>query len=246
MFEQNFRNNIYKPITKIYPFVDKSKFIFCMDCARKNIWRKEIYPEYKMNRDLKDKSKDKFNISKVFKYAYDIIIPNYCEEFGAHKILCNCAEGDDIIAVLTKYLLSKNDNNKIIIISCDRDMVQLCSDRVNIITADGSVKSPKEELEKELKKQISENITANDFLLYKILIGDPADNIPNIKPGFGPKTAFKYIKNKDLLKTLLKEDITIANSFLRNKRLISMQEIPQDIYNLIVEELQNSMNLNII
>lgn len=182
MFEQNFRNNIIKPIAKIYPFIDKSKFIFCMDCARKNIWRKEIYPDYKLNRDLKDKSKDKFNISKVFKYAYEIIIPNFCEEYGSHKILCNCAEGDDVIAVLTKYILSNNENNKVIIISCDKDMVQLYSDRVNIITVDGTVRNPKLELESELKKSIDIDINANDFLLFKILIGDIADNIPNIKP----------------------------------------------------------------
>ena len=66
--------------------------------------------------------------------------------------------------------------------------------------------------------------------------------IPNIKTGIGPKKAWKYIQDKELLKALLKEDITIADSFLRNKRLISMQEIPTDVSNLILEEYQNQLS----
>jgi hypothetical protein len=65
--------------------------------------------------------------------------------------------------------------------------------------------------------------------------------IPNIKTGIGPKKAWKLIEDKTALKSLLKEDITIADSFLRNKRLISMQEIPQDVINLILEEYTNQL-----
>jgi hypothetical protein len=65
--------------------------------------------------------------------------------------------------------------------------------------------------------------------------------IPNIKTGIGPKKAWKLIEDKNALKSLLKEDITIADSFLRNKRLISMQEIPQDVINLILEEYTNQL-----
>ena len=66
--------------------------------------------------------------------------------------------------------------------------------------------------------------------------------IPNIKTGIGPKKAWKLIEDKSALKSLLKEDITIADSFLRNKRLISMQEIPTDVSNLILEEYQNQLS----
>jgi hypothetical protein len=60
--------------------------------------------------------------------------------------------------------------------------------------------------------------------------------MPNVKNGIGPKKAWKYIQDKELLKALLKEDITVADGFLRNKRLIAMSEIPKDIHNLILEE----------
>lgn len=80
------------------------------------------------------------------------------------------------------------------------------------------------------------------FFYIKLLSGDTADGIPNIKTGIGPKKAWKMIEDKNTLKTLLKEDITIADSFLRNKRLISMNEIPKDVSNLILEEFTNQMD----
>ena len=54
------------------------------------------------------------------------------------------------------------------------------------------------------------------------MLGDNADNIPTVKSGVGPKKAFNFVLDKSLLIELLKSDITIANSFKRNKQLIAM------------------------
>ena len=131
-----------------------------------------------------------------------------------------------------------------IIISCDKDMVQLAGDRVTIITVEGMIREPKEELEKICKMKIKNEINANDFLLFKILIGDSADNIPNVKHGIGPKKAFDLVNNKVKLKELLKEDITNYDNFARNKKLISMNEIPEYIHELILTEYKNKINNN--
>ena len=174
IFKETMEYSLLNPLRTNVPIIDKSKFIFCMDCSRKNIWRREIYPEYKLQRDLKDTSKDEFNISRMFQYAYNVLLPGFCESFGAKQVMCGCAEGDDVIAVLTKHFLNETKDD-VIIISCDKDMVQLYNDRVTIITADGTIRDPKTELEKALKQKINFNITSNDFLLYKIIIGDTAD-----------------------------------------------------------------------
>jgi 5'-3' exonuclease len=179
----------------------------------------------------------------MFKYAYDIILPTICEEYKAKKISSHSAEGDDVIAVLTKYFIETTKDD-VIIISCDKDMVQLCSERVLLVTADGTIREPKLELEHALKIKFDNSleITAKDFLLFKILIGDSADNIPNVKPGVGPKKAWKYVADKKLLRELLSEDVTIANGFLRNKKLISMEEIPQKIHELIISEYLDNIS----
>jgi 5'-3' exonuclease len=238
IFNETIKYSIFNPLLTNFPIIDKSKIIFCMDCPRKNIWRREIFPGYKLDRDLQDPSKQKFNLSRMFKYAYDIIIPNFCDEYEAKQLRCGCAEGDDIIAVMTKHFLNET-KDEVIIVSCDKDMVQLANDRVTILTAEGMKREPKLELEKAIKQKIQEDITCNDFLLFKILIGDTADGIPNVKSGIGPKKAWKYIQDKNLLKSLLSEDITVADGFMRNKRLISMNEIPKQVCELILEQYES-------
>ncbi|WP_413854048.1 hypothetical protein [Candidatus Ruminimicrobium bovinum] len=241
LFEQKFKRCIEKPIQSIIPFIDKSKYIFCLDCPRKNIWRRDFYPLYKIQRDMKDTSKDKFNIGPSFQYAYEKIIPDICDEWGSNILKCNYAEGDDCIAVATKYILFKNNFNKVIIISCDKDMVQLANDRTTIITSECLIRKPKTELEHAIKSKIKEDISANDFLLWKIILGDKSDGIPNIKPQVGNKKAFKLLQNKDELKKLLTEDIDVAKAFKRNKKLISLKEIPEEVESLILNELKTEV-----
>lgn len=242
IFEKKFRNAIERPIQNLVPLIDRSKFVFCIDCPRKNIWRRSLYPEYKIQRDTKDTSKDSYDIGKTFSYAYSKLLPDYCDEYGAHSLKCDFAEGDDLIAVFSKYILEQNKFNKVIILSSDKDMVQLHNKRTLITTTDCTIREPKIELEKAIKEKIKGEVTAGDFLLFKILLGDGSDNIPNIKPGVGNKKAYKLLQDRESLKQLLTEDINIAKSFKRNKMLISMKEIPQNIEDLIISEIKSAFN----
>lgn len=242
IFYNTLTYTIKKPLQTLNPFINLSNVIFCTDCARKNIWRREFYPDYKINRDVKDTSKDEFDFGKVFNYAKTVAIPNLCEEFGCIKVSCECAEGDDIIAVLTKKILNENNKNKVVIISSDRDMLQLYQDRVTIITAQGQIRTPSVDIEKLTKVKVDDTFSAADFLLFKILIGDGADNIPNIKPGIGAKKALALVTDRNKLKKILIEDSVARESFARNKRLISMNEIPKDVENLILESYDYALS----
>ena len=215
--------------------------IFCTVCARKNIWRREFYPDYKINRDAKDTSKDEFDFGKVFTYAKKMSIPNLCEEFGCVTVSCDCAEGDDVIAVLTKKILNDNSKNKVVIVSSDRDMLQLYQDRVTIITVQGQERTPVKDIEKLAKVKVNDSFSASDFLLFKILIGDRADNIPNIKTGIGAKKALALINDREKLKKMLIEDSLARESFSRNKRLISMNEIPIEVSEMILENYNHAL-----
>ena len=145
---ERFINRVTAPIKAQTPFTfDMSKFIFTLDCSRSNIWRRDFYPEYKMNRDQADHSKDQFNLGKVFQYVYEHVIPNFCDETGSVAVRSSCAESDDIIAVLVDKLCKENKNNFVIILSSDRDMVQLYNDQVMIIANQNEIREPKKELE---------------------------------------------------------------------------------------------------
>lgn len=54
----------------------------------------------------------------------------------------------------------------------------------------------------------------------------------------GPKKAWSLIEDREKLKQLLTEDILVAKSFKRNKQLISMKEIPENVKRLILEEFE--------
>lgn len=229
---------VVNPIKNYIPFsYDKSNFIFSIDCPRSEIWRRDVYPEYKLNRDTLSHEKDQFNIGKVFDYVNHKIIPDFCNETGSIIIQCTSSESDDIIAIVTEKLLEDESNN-VIILSSDRDMVQLCNERVVVIANQSDIRDPKKEIEKMTRVDgIKEDISASDFLLFKIIIGDGSDNIPSIKPRLGPKGALKLIldKSRSKLKNLLNSNIDIKNGFKRNKKMISMKMIPDYIKNLIIE-----------
>ncbi len=98
------------------------------DCPRLEIWRHQIYPEYKATRD-KD---DGFLGGPFFKMAYE-------EELfikgGATKVLKHPKlEADDCIAISVKQLLEKEPTCKIYIIASDKDYLQLASEQVQIYT----------------------------------------------------------------------------------------------------------------
>lgn len=243
ILENNLENRLVNAATKVFPFIDKSNFILCEDCARKYIWRRILYPEYKLNRDIKDTSKDKFDIGKVFNYVRTYTLPKLVDKFNCLRVGCACAEGDDVIAVTTKYLLDQDDRNKVVIVSSDRDLIQLCQDRVTLVTIDGTIRDPRIDMEKLLNKKIPDDIefTAKEFIMTKILTGDKSDNIPNIKPGIGINKAYNMVieKDKSKLKSLLNEDYLAKKQFELNTKLISMKHIPEDIQDDILTEIKN-------
>lgn len=59
---------------------------------------------------------------------------------------------------------------------------------------------------KEAKRDLGgEEVSAADYLLGKILMGDKSDNIKQVFNKCGPKTALKLVKNKDALNNMLNE-----------------------------------------
>ncbi len=240
IFKKRFSTMIDSAMKRYFPwYKEEVKLLFAIDCHRKDLWRRELYPEYKMNRDTKDKSKDKFNIGKVFEFAYQAVLPGI-----ENAVLVDnpVAEADDIIYVMCKKF-SQDKKNRIVILTGDRDMVQLCKDNISVISAFGEERDPKQEflnIAKMKEKDVSCAISAGDFLLFKILMGDIGDNIPPIKRGFGPKTSAKYVldKSHDSLKKLFKEDPMAAEGFKRNKSLIAMGDIPE----IVTESISSTID----
>ena len=120
------------------------------------------------------------------------------------------------------------------LIASDRDFLQI--DGIKEIDLYG----------KELKRTLGdEEVSAADFLLGKILMGDKSDNIKQVIFRCGPKTALKWTKDKEALKKTLKEDHSLASRYLLNRKMIDFDSIPQDLSSKILEAVNESLYKNV-
>ncbi len=99
-------------------------------------------------------------------------------------------EADDIIGMLSKR--SEEAGLCVSVISGDRDLLQLATDKVKIRIP--KTKRTGTEIEDYYAKDVLEKyqVTPLQFVDLKALMGDTADNIPGL-PGVGEKTAAKLI-----------------------------------------------------
>ena len=155
------------------------------DCKRENIWRNEIFPNYKANRA--NGIEDGFMGGPFFKMAYE---DELFQKGGAKAILKHPRlEADDCIAISVKYLITKYPECTIYIITSDRDYLQLNSHNVflynltykNIAENKSSTGNPKMDLE------------------IKIIMGDTSDNIPSVFPKMWTKNRAKMCRRPRIL-----------------------------------------------
>ncbi len=200
-----------KQIKKNLKLPEDVIIIFGRDCRRKEIWRNEIYPQYKQSRKVNNE------VGEFFIYVYKNLMDKYTYLENER------CEADDVIGVLTKKLYKEN---KVYIITGDHDYLQLLyNDNVQIYTM--KMKSLRE-------KSSGDRYTD---LMMKVLCGDNSDNIFAIHPKLGPKTAMKYITNEEELKKKC-EDEMIKENLDRNKKLIDMDNIPENYKKEIIKKFE--------
>ena len=211
---ENFKANfIYELSEKLMEF-KPDEVVMAMDSRK--LWRRDIDPEYKGGRtNARKKSAVDFDrffpIAENFYEELKEIFPNF------HWLYLDRIEADDIIAILTmhEYRSAKD----IINISTDGDMAQLH-------------KYTNYRQFSHAKKAFMQVLNPKKDLLIKIMTGDKSDNIPNIKPRCGPKTAEKMLA-EGLDEYLLNENIN--KRFTLNKQLIDFDEIPVAIKTEILD-----------
>lgn len=221
-------DNIYKALSRVE---NVSEVILAVDHS--NPWRRVFFPRYKESRSLTRHKRPEINWPELYRRLDELAgeIQSYIP-FKVIKI--SRAEADDVIAILCHSYPGK----KFEIISNDEDYLQLKSDNVNIYHP-----GQKKHLECE---------DVEDFLVRKCLTGQSKDDIFNVKtpdywgltpdtkgkrkPGLGPKTASKIIKEG--YENWLKSNGLLKN-YQRNRRLIDFKHIPKSIKDLTIKSYEN-------
>ena len=100
-------------------------------------------------------------------------------------------EADDILGTLSRR--SEERGLKVSLVSGDRDLLQIATDRTEIIIP--KTKGGQTTYERYFAKDVAETVgvTPSEFIDMKALMGDSSDNIPGL-PGVGPKTALAIIE----------------------------------------------------
>ena len=99
-------------------------------------------------------------------------------------------EADDVIGTYAK--MAEKEGTEVVILSGDRDLLQLASDTT--LVAIPKTKSGMTQIEYYYAKDVLDayQVTPQEFIELKALMGDSSDNIPGI-PGIGEKTATNLI-----------------------------------------------------
>jgi 5'-3' exonuclease len=205
MYEKTFLQTIEK-ISKKHKITFKET-IFVRDCSGIDIWRKQLYPEYKGTRDYSN-----FNGKQLFKWTYENLLPKYA---ASQTIQFDNLEADDTIAFIVKYLNKYNPETFVTIITNDNDYLQLLKyQNIQILNLKGD----------NLKDRSIGTPRAD--LMKKIIMGDPSDNIPKIFKKCGIKTLEKYLENQELLDVAFKQEPDAKRQYKFNEVLIDFDKIP--------------------
>lgn len=183
-------------------------------CDSSNVWRKDVYPEYKANRDHAD----------VY-YEETIAAAELTKKFfrectNASVLEVPRAEADDIIAVICQE--SKDVDN--IILSADKDFIQLINERTRLY-------SPAQGVWRE-----SED--AGYELFLKCIRGDSNDNIKSAFPRIWEKKVRAAWDDcyamMNLMETVRKDGLKVGDEFDRNRTLIDLTMQPDYIRTAIL------------
>jgi len=170
--------NSIKSITKQFK---PDKVIILWDSS--HYYRKDIYPDYKKKKPIKDENV--LNQLLSVKEQYNSIVKTM-KGLGFASYRRYGFESDDLFAMY----IQQYPNEKIIIASRDEDLYQLLiKDRVTIFEP----KNKKIITEQKFTKEY--DITPQQWVLYKAINGCSGDNVPGI-PGVGPVTTLKFLQGK--------------------------------------------------
>ena len=202
---------------------DPTKVVVIFDGIGGSNARRNLYPEYKANRNSsritnhnifssKDEESESINnqISRLVQYLQCLPVT---------VISIDGLEADDIIGYLANKFQAHNETQKVTIMSADKDFLQLVSDKVHCYSpTKKKIYTPKDVLEEF-------GVSSSNFLNYKILMGDTSDNIPGIT-GLGPKKLIKLFPElTNNTKVELDEIIsTSADKVDENKLYLSVVE----------------------
>ena len=151
--------------------------------ARGKTFRHALYAEYKAGRDAQPE-----DLSAQFPLVRELV-----EAYGIPILEVPEVEADDVIATV---VARAPENAQVSIVSTDKDLMQLVSERVTLLDGMKDRRTTPAEVVERF------GLPPDRILDLRALVGDPSDNIPGVK-GIGVKGAAKLLEEWGDLDNLL-------------------------------------------
>jgi DNA polymerase-1 len=150
----------------------------CFDAGHSG--RETLYPQYKAHRDkMPDEMRVQMERIRQIVTAFNIPV------FEVEGL-----EADDLLGTLARQ--AAEQGVEALIVTGDRDLLQLVSPRVRVFLA-GRRLSEGQVYEEQTVRERFGGLTPAQLRDYKALVGDPSDNIPGVR-GVGEKTAIALLQ----------------------------------------------------
>ena len=169
----------------------KSNHVVMVFDSGSKTFRNDLYSEYKANRD--ECPEDLVPQMPVFREVSTAL--------GMSVLELNNYEADDVIGTLTKRL--SDDGHEVIIVSADKDLMQLVDDDVSMWDTMRNRKFGVAEVKDKF------GVEPDKVVEVLGLMGDSSDNIPGLK-GVGPKTATQLIEKYGTVEKVIESAGEIA------------------------------------
>jgi hypothetical protein len=203
-------------------------------CDGGKSWRKGYFPQYKAHRK---KAREDSGLDWNLFYEYLNQIREEIKENFPYKVIhLEHIEADDVIGTLVKETQEFGKNEPVMIISSDKDFIQLQKYK--------NVKqfSP-------VQKKMVTDTNPHLYLFEHVLRGDSGDGIPNVlsadttfvdglrQTPLTQKKIDAWLEKAEDIKSAM--DNEIYRNYQRNKILIDLDMIPQDYVDSIKHSFDN-------
>ena len=210
-------------------------------CDSKNYWRKKVFPYYKANRK---KAREESGLDWPMIFDTINLLKEELKTFFPYKVIeVETAEADDIIATLVMWSVENDvgnglfpQPNPLLILSGDHDFIQL-----------QKYKHVKQ-FSPITKKFITSDSTPEKYLFEHIIRGDKGDGIPNVLSS--DTSIVENERQKKIMQVKLDQwqedpstmpqDESFKRNFDRNKALVDLTKIPDDIRDSIINTFTNT------
>ena len=187
-----------RSLAYVVNLIQPTRVICVFDGEGNTTNRKNLYSDYKGNRKLKRitnwSSFDDLADESASMSQQMLRLVDYLHQLPVNIITRDKLEADDLIG----YLAPKFD--QAVIMSADQDFLQLCSDSVQVYSPiKKKFYGPKEVYDEY-------GLWPQNFINYKVLMGDTSDNLPGVK-GLGPKKLYKLFPELAGDKTVTLDEI---------------------------------------